>query len=239
MPLLSLGNLEKMKIVAFADNKFIAPVSSFVAMFNPTSYKENKTTQFNSTKPIGGKEKLKYISEKLEDFSFTFIIDGTGATKVGGNVSAALAVQSNITLFKGTVTGGFGLKISKAMKEGHQTPFLILQWGKLIKKCRCESYTITYTLFNPAGLPIRAEIEAKFKEETPPAALSALTTFLSPDLTKTVVFKEGDSLPLLTEREYGDSSLYLEVARANNLTNFRNIKPGTIISFPPIDKNQQ
>jgi nucleoid-associated protein YgaU len=237
MPLLSLGNLEKMKIIAFTDSKFVAPISSYVAMFNPIEFIETKNIELNTNEVIGAKEKFKFNHTKADDFSVKFFIDGTGATKVGGGGSPALIVQSNISLFKATVSGGFGLKISKAMKESHETPFLILQWGKFVYKCRCIKYTITYTLFNPVGLPIRAEINATFKEVDSNSALSALTTFLSPDLTKTAVFKEGDSLPLLAEKEYGDPGLYLEVARANNMTNFRNIKPGTIIAFPPIDKN--
>ncbi len=37
-------------------------------------------------------------------------------------------------------------------------------------------------------------------------------------------------------RIYGDSKYYLEVAKANNLTNFRKLTPGQEIFFPPIQK---
>ena len=58
----------------------------------------------------------------------------------------------------------------------------------------------------------------------------------SPDLTHERVVKEGDNLPLMTYRIYGDPKYYLEVARVNGLTNFRKLTPGQKIVFPPIEK---
>jgi len=48
--------------------------------------------------------------------------------------------------------------------------------------------------------------------------------------------KEGDKLPLMTFRIYGDSRYYLEVAKINNITNFRKLMVGSKIFFPPIQK---
>jgi nucleoid-associated protein YgaU len=48
--------------------------------------------------------------------------------------------------------------------------------------------------------------------------------------------KAGDTLPLMTEEIYGDDKYYLEVARINNITSFRQLQPGTEIFFPPIEK---
>jgi nucleoid-associated protein YgaU len=186
---------------------------------------------------------IKFDKIKADDFTVTLKVDGTGATKVGGVLSPELLVQKNISLFKNTVTGGLVEAASSALKifskASHEAPYLILQWGKFVIKCRCTNYTITYTLFDSMGLPIRADIEAGFVRQAAEGKLSALSILQSPDLTKTIVFKEGDTLPLLANQEYGDPSLYLEVARANNLTNFRDIKPGTVLAFPPIDKSQQ
>jgi len=56
----------------------------------------------------------------------------------------------------------------------------------------------------------------------------------SPDLTHVVEVKEGDTLPLLCYRVYKDCSYYPQVAKANNLTDFRHLKPGTKLSFPPL-----
>ncbi|MDB5157311.1 MAG: LysM peptidoglycan-binding protein, partial [Mucilaginibacter sp.] len=56
----------------------------------------------------------------------------------------------------------------------------------------------------------------------------------SPDLTKVRVVMEGDTLPLLCYKIYGDSKYYIEVAQANNLNDFRYLQTGEKIKFPPL-----
>ena len=58
----------------------------------------------------------------------------------------------------------------------------------------------------------------------------------SPDLTHLRVIKAGDKLPVLCNEIYGDPRLYLRVAQANGIDDFRNILPGMRIFFPPLEK---
>ena len=55
----------------------------------------------------------------------------------------------------------------------------------------------------------------------------------SSDLTHIRVVQAGDNLPLMCFRIYGDSSFYIKVAKFNKLNDFRDIKPGDHITFPP------
>ncbi|RTZ49439.1 hypothetical protein EJ377_01955 [Chryseobacterium arthrosphaerae] len=73
--------------------------------------------------------------------------------------------------------------------------------------------TIDYKLFNKDGSPLRAIGKATF--------LESLVKILPqewqkkfPDLTHKRTVQDGDTLPLMTERIYGDSKYYLEVAKA-------------------------
>jgi nucleoid-associated protein YgaU len=50
------------------------------------------------------------------------------------------------------------------------------------------------------------------------------------------LIKAGDNLPALCFEIYGDPGYYLQVARANNIDNFRNLIPGTKVFFPPLEK---
>jgi hypothetical protein len=43
-------------------------------------------------------------------------------------------------------------------------------------------------------------------------------------------------LPLMCYRIYGDSKYYIEVARFNNLNDFRNLNEGMQLKFPPLAK---
>jgi hypothetical protein len=37
---------------------------------------------------------------------------------------------------------------------------------------------------------------------------------------------------------YDDPGFFLQIARANDLTSPRNLKPGIALIFPPVDKNE-
>jgi nucleoid-associated protein YgaU len=49
--------------------------------------------------------------------------------------------------------------------------------------------------------------------------------------------KAGDTLPWLCYNIYGDSRYYLEIARVNKLINFRKLREGDELYFPPIAKS--
>ena len=50
--------------------------------------------------------------------------------------------------------------------------------------------------------------------------------------------KPGDELLLITYDIYGDPHYYLQLARANRLTDFRTLRAGTTLNFPPLDKRE-
>ena len=95
---------------------------------------------------------------------------------------------------------------------------------------------VTFKLFKPSGMPLRATARAKFKGFVENNLRVAIENNSSPDLTHVRIVKEGDTLPLMAFRIYGDSKYYLEVAKANSITNFRKLKVGQQIFFPPINK---
>ena len=81
---------------------------------------------------------------------------------------------------------------------------------------------------------IQALLGLSFKSFLTPQQEALTTNKSSPDLTHIVEFKAGDTLPQICYKIYNDALYYKDVAMANNLTDFRNIKPGTILKFPPV-----
>ena len=59
----------------------------------------------------------------------------------------------------------------------------------------------------------------------------------SPDLTHFRVVKAGDTLPLMAQQHYGAPGFVGLVVAANNLKNFRTLKVGQELYFPPINKS--
>jgi len=60
--------------------------------------------------------------------------------------------------------------------------------------------------------------------------------FNSPDLTHLRTANAGDNLPLMSNKIYGDSKYYLELAKVNNLNSVFDVLPGDKVVFPPLKK---
>jgi len=123
---------------------------------------------------------------------------------------------------------------AEILSDTHRPPYLKLSWGSLICECILKSANITYTLFKPDGYPLRAKINATFAENIEDKKRTAKEGKESPDVTHQRTVQDGDTLPLMAYRIYGDASYYLKVARFNGLTNFRKLDVGSIIHFPPV-----
>ncbi len=69
---------------------------------------------------------------------------------------------------------------------------------------------------------------------TPKQELEPEANRQSPDVTHIITIKHGDSLPALCYRVYNNTTYYLDVAQFNELTDFRNLKIGSRLIFPPL-----
>ncbi len=116
------------------------------------------------------------------------------------------------------------------MNRGH----IHLIWGTLDFKGRINGDDHHYKLFNPDGSPIRATVKVTIKKSIEEKERTAEERKSSPTLTHRRIIRKGESLPWLCNIIYGDPKYYLQVARANQISDFRNIKEGTEIYFPCI-----
>lgn len=196
----------------------------FEVMLNPSTYSHQYTICYDQTKTFGQVGTAsKFSAVSPEKISFDIVLDGTGVISPGQSSSdVRTRIQQLYTV------------VCKYDGANHQPNHVRILWGSLIFFGRLESLSIEYTLFEPSGQPLRAKVKLAFvgfmtKEEQ---VLKANRS--SPDLSHRVEVKAGDTLPLLCHRIYSDASYYLEVAKINNLTNFRDIQPGVWLDFPPL-----
>lgn len=195
----------------------------FTAMINPESIDYSVSIQYNTDAAPGADGATpRYTSTENETMSFDLIIDGTGVVD-----AEAPPVVEQIENFK-KVTLNY-------QTQKHEPQVVTLEWGNFNFTCRLQQLNIAYTLFAPDGSPLRAELSLTFIGYLQLRELNAYDAN-SPDLTHVVMVKSGDTLPLLCEQMYGDSALYLQVAKVNGLVNFRKLQPGTELVFPPIQK---
>ncbi len=219
----------KMLVMGYTDNTFTTPaaVEPFKAHVNPDGYTKSVMLNFSETQAPGTSGAAsKHNNISPETLQFDFLLDRTGA--LGNSETGKEGVSSDIEHFKNLSVDYEG--------EIHEPRFLKLVWGTLLYKCRLQSLEVEHKMFSPQGLPLRAILKATFREYKEPVKRVIEEGKSSPDLTHVRQVKEGDTLPLMTHRIYGDSKYYLEVARVNGLTNFRKLEPGREIMFPPIEK---
>ena len=121
--------------------------------------------------------------------------------------------------------------------DGHSPSYVVVTYGELLFKGRLEKMDTKYQLFSSGGVPLRATVSLVFKRFMTGKEERKKFSKQSPDMSRLVTVKEGETLPYLCHRLYGDSLLVREVARFNELDSFRNIPAGTQLLFPPLKKN--
>lgn len=214
---------DKLTIISYADNTYSGDgTGSLTVNINPSSYTHNHSVHYDNKTPQGAPGTvLKFKGIPPETISFEIHFDSTGAVP-----NSTTPVQTQIESFKNicfTYNGNI-----------HEPNYLIVSWGSLVFKCKLTSLNINYTLFKSDGTPLRAKASVNFEEALDNNIIAQEANNQSPDLTHLIIFKEGDSLPLLCYKIYKNSNYYLAVAKYNQIVNFRNISPGTQLYFPPI-----
>lgn len=195
--------------------------NSFEVMLNPANYSNTYSISYTDDEAIGqSASNPKFNVIKPQGISFKIVLDGTGVVD-----PSAPDVKNQVQQLR---------DIFKYSGDEHQPLVTRVLWGNLIFFGCLTSMSVDYTLFKPSGEPLRAKVTLAFDEFMSQEEESLRANRKSADLTHVVEVRAGDSLPLLCYRIYRDSDYYTQVARLNNITNFRDIKPGTKLFFPPL-----
>lgn len=214
--------MTKMKIVAYKDPDYSSKLGEYDVLVNPENYKQKNEQQYNTSDTTDGSsaQTAKYKGAGNGLFELILFFDGTGIISKDKVDDQVNEVKDLVYKFNGDI---------------HEPNYLRVYWGtQSLFQGRLKSWNVNYTMLDMDGSPLRAEVTAILI-----ASVSAKKKALeekknSADLTHIRTVFDGDSLPLMCYRIYGDSSFYMKVARYNELTDFRDIKPGDTIIFPPV-----
>lgn len=219
----------KMTIMGFDDPDFMkkAVLPPFIAHVNPETYKQSVQIFFSEMQAQGtSANDNKHSHTEPRKLNIELLLDRTGA--LGEQFYSPVGVFPDIEHFKNLALNYEG--------NIHKPRYLILLWGTLIFNCQLEKLDVEYKLFSPEGVPMRAVLKTTFREYLEAELRTLKEKKSSPDLTHVRTVKDGDTLPAMANDIYGDPGYYLEVARVNEIVDFRNLEPGREIVFPPIDK---
>jgi hypothetical protein len=233
------GELKKLKIEAYASIKYDAgdKVDEFFVMFNPPTLSQTYEIEYNEDQAQGTSGSAQSFGKiKPQEYTFEFLIDGTGTAPppVGAGSDAAdqsaigepVDVSEQVTSFL-NLTYEFNGDL-------HRPHYLKIHWGQFVLYCIMKKAEVSYTLFKPNGFPLRAKINATFSQISDDELRTAREGRNSPDMTHYRRIRDGDQLPLMCFRIYGDMRHYLDVAVYNGIIDFRKLDTGAWIAFPPI-----
>ncbi len=220
---------KKLTVYAYADKRLETKKAEFVLPINPEQYEQTFKVEYD-VKPAQGAQGVegRFKSSAPEVLQLDFIFDGTGT--VYGYAQKGKSVPEQIDEFRGVVYDLQG--------DIHQPRFLKLVWKDFTFNCILTELKIGYTLFDPEGVPLRAKLSCSFLNYKETERRVREEGKNSPDLTHTRQVKDQDRLDLLTKEIYGTPQYYLEVALSNGLNNFRNLRSGTTLRFPPLARTE-
>jgi nucleoid-associated protein YgaU len=206
------------------------------AKFNPEKYTAGRSVQFAEI-AIPGLDApvVQFVRGQSEKITLELFFDTTDQ----GMVDPVTDVR--------TLTAQVYALMS-VVSATHAPPRLILRWGEggklfnygktMVPWCVLESATQEFSLFSPAGVPLRAKMNCTFRDAWTIYEQLAQTPRESSDRTKLVQVKQRQTLSEIAWQQYNDPSLWRPIADENNLDNPRLLASGAVLKIPSLPQEQ-
>jgi len=184
--------------------------------FNPTEYQVQKSNNFAEIAIPG-----------LESPPIQFI---RGAAE---RLTADLLVDTSDTLENVRKKYVDGIRdLMRLNTELHAPPIVRLVWDTQVFRGVLESLNITYVMFSPDGIPLRAKLGVTLKEYRPAEVQIKESPTASPDFEKTYTVRTGDTLSGIAGAIYRDPGAWRAIARENRIQDPRRLDPGQVLTIP-------
>lgn len=204
------------------------PLQIVPFLFNPKELSVEKSNQFAEVNIPGlSSPILQFVRGNARSVTLDLFFD-------------TYELGTDVRLFTDRITGwDAGSMFSKIPKglmdidsDLHAPPVCILIWGAFVFQCIIERVTKKFTMFLPEGIPVRATLSVTLKEYSEVDKQLKEIAFLSADLTKSWLVKQGDSLWSISNKQYGNPGEWRLIAEANEIDNPRLLKPGQELKIP-------
>ncbi len=184
--------------------------------FNPTEYQITKANVFAEI-AIPGLETplIQYVRGDSEKLSLEALVD-TSQTLADVRVTYVEKLR--------------GLMSINA-KE-HAPPLVAFVWDRPVLTGVLENLAVSYVLFTPDGIPIRAKLTMTLREYRLAAIQAAQTPQQSPNVEKSYLVRRGDTLASISQALYRTPAHWRELADANGITDPRRLRPGQVLTVP-------
>lgn len=205
---------------AAAHLEIIRPVSPqpvrIPLKFNPTEYQVSKANVFAEI-PIPGLETplIQYVRGDSEKLSLEALVD-TSDTLDDVRVRYVQKLRDLMSI----------------NAQEHAPPLVAFVWDRQVFRGVLENLGVTYVLFTPEGIPLRAKLTMSLREYRSAAAQAAETPQQSPNVEKSFVVRRGDTLASISQALYRSPAFWRELAVANGIVDPRRLRPGQVLTAP-------
>jgi nucleoid-associated protein YgaU len=235
------GELHKLTISY--EKKGRPPVGVIEALFNPSEISLSKSATWEQQRAVGrggassSAMEQEFRSVEAETFSIELFFD-TYESRSGGSAwrrAATSYAQASLTQTRDVRqhTGPIARLLDVDPKLD-RPPICQLCWGAFdIFTGVLAGLDQRFTLFLNDGTPVRATLTCRFIKAMRPAVANA-GKLHSSDVVKTRQLQRNHTLQSVAAEEYGDPSLWRNIARANGIVNPRDLAPGTVLTIPKL-----
>ncbi|TFV49632.1 CIS tube protein [Bradyrhizobium niftali] len=140
--------------------------------------------------------------------------------------------------------------LTRIEPSGHAPPPVTFVWGKSVPGMNLpqgtgsqrregfrgivESVRHRFTLFSPAGVPLRAIVNLTIREFAPLHEQLARSNPSSPDRSHLHILKDREQLSAVASRYYLQPAYWREIAASNDIDDPRRLLPGRLLQVPAL-----
>lgn len=216
-----------MSITSYTDENFSSESHPTLALpVNPAKVKLTKGIRYAEDKQLGSLNGSNaYVRYRPETFYFECLFDMTNTME---DNDEKLPVHDMVSALE--------QRLYDYNTEAHRPSFIKVEYGEITFFGQLKTLETEYTLFAPNGIPLRAELKVTLTGYCSQQEEKSRFSKRSPDVSRLITLKEGQTLAALCYEIYGNALLVEQVARFNNLNGYRKIPAGTEILFPMLKK---
>lgn len=217
----------KMTITAYTDDSFNSVYKPALELpVNPAKVKLGKGIRYAEDKQLGSLNGSNaFVRYRPETLSFECLLDQTNAMEDNDEQQPVRDMVDQLEA-----------RLYDYNTEGHRPSFVKVQYGDITFFGQLKTLETEYTLFDPDGIPLRAELKVTLTGYCSQKEEKKHFSKRSPDVSRLVTLKEGQTLSALCYEIYGDALLVGQVARFNKLNGYRSIPAGTELLMPMLKK---
>lgn len=217
----------KMSVTAYTDGEFRSVSKSALELpVNPAKVRLTKGIRYAEDQQLGSLNGSNvYVRYRPETLCFECLFDTTNAMEDNDEQQP---VHDMVDALEE--------RLYDYNTEGHRPSFVKVEYGDITFFGQLKTLETEYTLFDPDGIPLRAELKVTLTGYCSQKEEKKHFSKHSPDVSRLVTLREGQTLASLCNEIYGDALLVGQVARFNNLSGYRNIPAGTEILMPMLKK---